>query len=809
MRNGRYEIALPWRNYPPDLHNNKIQAERRLQLLKKRLVKQPGLLEKYREFMDNLFIKDYASKIPQERHEILGTHWYLPHHPVFHPQKTDKVRVVFDCSAKHGNSSLNDQLLQGPDLRNSLIGVLTRFREEPIAFMSDIEAMFHQVHVRPSDRDALRFLWWPNGDLNSPPEEYQMNVHLFGSASSPSCANFALKKTASNNAQLFSDQTIETVQRNFYVDNCLKSVGQEDEAVKLAKELIDLLALGGFKLTKWLSNSKKVVEALPESERAPQIKDLDFDKIPIERALGVRWNVSSDTFGFAIVIKDRPATRRGILSTVSSVYDPLGFVAPFILSAKLILQDLCHLKLDWDDKIPEEFLNRWQAWLCDLPQLETLGIERCFKPSTMQAITSTQLHHFSDASQQGYGAVSYLRVADVAGNVKCSFVMGKSRLASIKPITIPRMELLAAVVSTKLDKMVRNELSLPISESFLWTDSTCVLRYVGNTNKRFQTFVANRIVTIHDASSPTQWNYVDTHTNPADDASRGVPLVEIIERFSSWCRVKRVFAWILRYRRNLCLRAQSRKQDQTDPRTLSQIPPISLTELVNAETEILKHIQQASFKDELSRLRRTETNDKISNTSCIVKLKPVLIGGLIRVGGRLHRAQINDDACHPIILPKNHHVVNLITKFYHYISGHSGLEHTLSLIWQKFWIIKARPTIRSILNGCISCRKRQASVAEQKMASLPADRITPEKPPFTYTGVDCFGPFEVRRGRTKAKRYRVIFTCLTVCAIHIEVASSLDTRTVVSLFNCYILVRTDFVRSCTILNDLNNKHSSN
>ena len=195
-------------------------------------------------------------------------------------------------------------------------------------------------------------------------------------------------------------------------------------------------------------------------------------------------------------------------------------------------------------------------------------------------------------------------------------------------------------------------------------------------------------------------------------------VVENIERFSSWCRVKRVFAWILRYRRNLRLRAQSRKQDQTDPRTLSQIPQISLTELVNAETEILKHIQQANFKDELSRLRRTETNDKICNASCIVKLDPVLIGGLIRVAGRLHRAQIDDDARHPIILPKNHHVVNLITRFYHYISGHSGLEHTLSLIRQKFWIIKARPTIRRILNGCISCIKRQAPVTElDKMVS--------------------------------------------------------------------------------------------
>ena len=254
--------------------------------------------------MDDLLKKDYASTIRSEKIGSLGSHWYLPHHPVFHPQKPGKVRVVFDCSAKHGNTSLNDQLLQGPDLTNSLVGVLTRFCEHPVAFMSDVEAMFHQVRVRPSDCDALRFLWWPEGNLDNPPKEYRMNVHLFGSASSPSCANFALKKTADDKASHFNNQAIETVQRNFFVDNCLKSVREEDEAIKLAKDLRELLALGGFKLTKWLSNSRKVIESLPEGEQAAQVKDLDFDKTPIERALGVQWNVSSDTFGFAIVIKD-------------------------------------------------------------------------------------------------------------------------------------------------------------------------------------------------------------------------------------------------------------------------------------------------------------------------------------------------------------------------------------------------------------------------------------------------------------------------------------------------------------------------
>ena len=160
-----------------------------------------------------------------------------------------------------------------------------------------------------------------------------MRVHLFGSASSPSCANFALKKTAKDNEAEFSPEVIETVERNFYVDDCLKSVREEDEAVILARKLRELLARGGFKLTKWLSNSKKVIESLPKSKRASIVKYLDFKSWSVERALGVQWNISSDKFGFKIVIKDRPATRRGILSIVSSVYDPLGFAAPFNISS--------------------------------------------------------------------------------------------------------------------------------------------------------------------------------------------------------------------------------------------------------------------------------------------------------------------------------------------------------------------------------------------------------------------------------------------------------------------------------------------
>ena len=165
-----------------------------------------NLAKRVSSILDNLLANDYPSEASEENVGQLETHWYLPHHPVFHPQKPGKLRVVFDCSAEYHNTSLNKQLLQGPDLTNSLVGVLTRFRQEPIAFISDIEAMFHQVRVQPSDREALRFLWWPSGNLDSPPKEYRMNVHLFGSASSPSCSNFALKKTAADNAAHFDDR---------------------------------------------------------------------------------------------------------------------------------------------------------------------------------------------------------------------------------------------------------------------------------------------------------------------------------------------------------------------------------------------------------------------------------------------------------------------------------------------------------------------------------------------------------------------------------------------------------------------------
>ena len=173
-------------------------AEQRLQLQKKRPLRDEDLSPKYRTTVQEYIAMGHAQRVPDKKLDAKGrTVWYLPHHPVTHPLKPGKVRVVFDCGAKYRGTSLNRQLLQGPDLTNPLVGVLIRLRQEPVAMAADIETMFHQLYVAPEDRDVLRFLWWPNGDLNGEPQGYRMVKHLFGATLSPSCVNFCLKKTAS------------------------------------------------------------------------------------------------------------------------------------------------------------------------------------------------------------------------------------------------------------------------------------------------------------------------------------------------------------------------------------------------------------------------------------------------------------------------------------------------------------------------------------------------------------------------------------------------------------------------------------
>ena len=286
-----------------------------------------------------------------------------------------------------------------------------------------------------------------------------------------------------------------------------------------------MLALGGFRRTKWVSNDRRVLEAVPVEERAKGVKDLDLDcsSLPAARALGIHWNTEADQFGVQFKRKQREFTQRGLLSVVSSVYDPLGLVCPFVLGAKINFQDECKSGKDWDDPLSPENQVRWTKWLDELPLLGQFKVERCLMPADFG-----RLHHFCDASLSAYGSVSYLRAVNAEGKIRCALLLGKSRLAPFRQMTIPRLELCAAVITVRMDRMLSRELTLEIQDSVFWTDSMIVLQYIYSRSQRFQNFVANRLSVIHDGSIPHQWRKVGTKENPADDVSRHLSGFEMV-----------------------------------------------------------------------------------------------------------------------------------------------------------------------------------------------------------------------------------------------------------------------------------------
>lgn len=832
LKDGHYVLPIPFKHNKPCLPDDYNMANQRLGSLKKRLQRDSDLKERYTKEMDTLITKGFAERVPNE--EILrndGGVWYLPHHPVLNPKKPEKTRVVFDCAAQHNGTSLNDNVYQGPDLTNKLVGVLLRFRYDRIAFMADVEAMYNQVHVEKEDRDVLRYLWYQDGDFNQEPTAFRMKTHLFGGVWSPSAASYALKKTASDFGKDYPTMVTETVNKCFYVDDCMSSIPTEDEGIELSKDLRDLLAKGGFRLTKWISNSRKLLKSIPGSELVKGVKNLDLDNdgLPMERALGLIWDVNRDTFRPSISIQQRPLTRRGVLSVLSSVYDPLGLVSPYVLKAKMIFQNLCKAKLGWDDPMSDTQIEQWNRWCQDLGKLEDFEVPRCLKSTDLGPILHCQLHHFSDASMDGLGATSYIRFEDSNGKVHVRLVMSKAKLCPIKTQTIPRLELTAAVEAVKLDKLLRREMDIPLSDSMFWTDSTIVLHYIANESTRFQTFVANRIAKIHEHTKPSQWRHVPTEQNPADDVSRGLTAEGLIDsdrwkngpdflrqnekywpsqvtdtevndtqlelrpkcnvyvqntdqvkdsvsrlftHYSSFYKLKRAVAWVLRLKSVLKYKAQVRLGKGT---TQTEKGSLKVKEIQEAECEILRFVQKQTLKQEKTKLQ---------------KLNPFRNSkGLLCVGGRLNNSDLTDTAKHPVILPKKHHVVNLIIGQYHAKTGHSGTERVLTEIRQKYWILKGRSAVWTYKVKCVECRKRYAQPETPKMADLPADRVSGPRAAFSHVGLDFFGPYAVKRGRGTAKRYGCIFTCLTTRAIHIEIAESLSTDSFINALQRFICRR--------------------
>lgn len=809
LKDGHYELPLPFRDKDVQMPDNRKLALVRLNHLKKKLERNEKLSNDYISFMEELFKEGFAVTVKDTSNHPNGNVWYIPHHPVYHPRKPNKIRVVFDCSATFQGVSLNSKLMQGPDLANQLVGVLHRFRQDRVAVIGDLKKMFYQVNVKKEHQDFLRFLWWPNGKFFEEPIDCKMRVHLFGAVSSPSCANFALKTAALQFREKYGKEASSVLQRNFYVDDMLKSTPTVKESLNLLSNVQKMCSEAGFHLEKIGSTSREVIDNVLCKDRMKGIQSLQLthDSLPIERVLGVSWCIENDHFNFRIVLQDKPLTRRGILSTVGSIYDPIGFAGPVMLSAKRVLQEICYEKRGWDDAISEEHRALWSRWRLELPSLEKVTISRCFFPPSFGEIKEVTLHHFCDASTIGYGQCSYLRFENIHKHFHCSFVMGKCRVAPLKAITIPRLELVAATTSARVSRLINKELEIVPAKEVFWTDSMIVLGYISNATKPFQTFVANRVQTILENSKVEQWNYVPSESNPADLASRGMKaselssespwimgpsflwralkydqqkahtiddkdpelkkkakvftikdeddfLVTLTSRISDWYKLKRLVATILKWR-------------QKDKR-------IDVENLLEAEIRIVKLLQSETFYSEIQNLTR---NKSVKNTSNIIKLNPTLDphDGLLRVGGRLGRSCLSKQLRNPILLPKKNTISTMVARWCHQQINHGGRGATLNHLREcGYWIVNANTLVRSIISSCVHCRIMRGKIGEQRMAILPVER-TESSPPFTYCAVDMFGHFIIREGRKEMKRYVALFTCLSSRAVHLEVTSALST----------------------------------
>ncbi|XP_067306911.1 uncharacterized protein [Pseudorasbora parva] len=833
---------LPFRVPRQRLSNNREQVFTRFTSLEKTLWRKTEMRDQFLEFMKKIFDNKHAEVAPplEENEEC----WYLPTFGVYHPQKPGSIRVVFDSSAKYFDTSLNGVLLSGPDLNNSLIGVLIRFRKEQVAVIADIQQMFHCFLVRRDHRNYLRFLWYRDNDMSKDIIDYRMRVHVFGNSPSPSVAIYGLRRAIHEGAHKHGKDTVQFVERHFYVDDGLISVPTEAEAISLLQRTQTSLSESNLRLHKFASNREAVLQAFASEDRAAK-KDLDLsgEATPVQRSLGLLWETALDTFTFTASEHKKPFTRRGVLSTVNSVFDPLGMVAPVTIEGKSLLRELSVNTCDWDAPLPEQKLKQWEVWSESLHELSKLHIPRSYTATSLSNALHTELCVFSDASSKAIGVVAYLRTIQAEGQVEVGFILGKAKLAPQYEPTIPRLELCAAVLAVEVAELIQDELDMKLDAIKFFCDSKVVLGYIHNQTKRFYVYVHNRVRRIRQSTRPDQWFYVNTEDNPADHASRSVPASQLtktmwftgpaflhkpdpsntdtshtfelvnpesdmeirpevssfltriqnrgltttrLQRFSSMRSLTRAIALLIHIA-NAYRHDKSSECKGWHHCNLPRTPD----ELSQARHIIIRAAQEDVFAKEL---RALELGQAVTKDSALHKFRPVLEGDLICVGGRLKHADLSTQEKNPIILPKTSHVSLLLVRQYHEEVKHQGRHFTEGALRAAgFWVIGGKRLIASVLHKCVVCRRLRRRTEEQLMADLPPERLH-TCPPFTYVGVDVFGPWQIvsrrtRGGQAQSKRWAMLFCCMSSRAVHIEIIESLDTSSCINALRRFFAIR--------------------
>ncbi|XP_078370370.1 uncharacterized protein LOC144654152 [Oculina patagonica] len=808
---GRYNVILPWKDNKQNLPTNFTLARKRLSNLQHTLKgKHPELIHKYNEQLLDQLKRGFIEQVLDPNiHQ--GVMHYMPHFPVFKESNTTAMRIVYDASAKISSKalSLNDCLHTGPNLIQRLQNMLLTFRSHKIAFTADIEKAFLQIELNTQDRDATRFLWLKDIDksANNPDNlvVYRFCRVLFGAAPSP----YLLNATIQHHLAKQDDWISEDLQRSIYMDNVVTGTDTEPEALQYYTSSRNYFQGAGMNLRQWTSNS-------PTLNR--QAHDDGVYAEPMVKVLGLNWNTKTDTLSLSLakLIKQtnsiEKVSKRSVLSLSSKLYDPLGFVEPVTVKAKIMMQELWKQNLKWDEELPGSFKENWVKWLNELQNLTPLGIPRQYFNNDGGKV---QLHVFCDSSQLAYGAVAYLRGTKPKSETKCTFTMSKSKVAPIKPQTMPRLELLAAVLGAELSKYLSNTIlsKFHTSEIILWSDSQIVLSWITSSKPLRQQFIQHRVQRIRDITSQSTWMYCPTSCNPADLITRGLDANAFISKQQIWNQGS---AWLMKPTREWPTVNDNQLQDNTENYTETQAISINVAstqkspnllnviditkystlnktlrvtalvihftrklrektksntitaiDMKHARNALLQSVQQFYYGEILSKIK---DKGKGKRPAIIHQLGLYLDDDvLLRCRGRLQYAQLPHNTKFPILIPKESHLSTLIVRATHSIVLHGGVRETLTELRQSYWIPKGRQLVKREIRKCVTCRKVEGPPFRSVSSPpLPDIRVTGSQP-FQVTGIDYAGPLYVRNANKEvAKVYICLFTCTTIRAVHLE-----------------------------------------
>lgn len=809
--NGRYQVRLPFREHAPCLGESFLRAEKRFFRLESQLQSNPKLKDLYvrfiNDYLKNGFMKEIDPPPPDSRH------YYIPHRGVLNESSTTtKLRVCVDASAPTTNGlSLNDILVAGPKLQKEIPDILLNFRRHPVVFSGDVKQMFLQIDLHPLDHPYQLILW--REDPSHPLKVFALTTVTFGVNCSPFLAIRTIQQTARDHGHLYP-KAAEILLRDIYVDNVVSGADSADEVKHLLRDLNALAAKGGFFLRKWTCSDPSVLSDYPPDELEPPL--FDDNANPKYSVLGLSWLSSKDSFTYKIKTPPPDMTKRTILALIASIFDPCGWITPVSFKAKAFMQQLWLLKIGWDDPLPTPLADKWNGFLSDLPVLKDLLVPRRINAGGKKV----QLHGFCDASEAGYAAVLYLRTtpnppplqSDPPPLATVTLIAAKSRVAPLKTVSLPRLELCAASLLASLLKRFTPVLtdSFEIEKTYLWSDSTVTLVWIQTPPYHLKTFISNRVAEIQEATSDVIWRHIRSSDNPADCASRGLKPGEILNHtlwwngptwlqtplehwpesipvlpskgipelkqgfglsvltavqseqfqlpvFADWEKLVRVVAYVARF----------------GSRPLKK-GVLSLQEIYAAEHRILKFIQSQTYKEELESLQR--------NRPCspqIQRLTPFLDdAGLLRVGGRLRNASLPQFARTPILLPSRHPLVKLLVVKYHTFNLHAATKLLQALLARRYWITAVHTLARRVVHECIPCFKTKPRTNPPLMGDLPSPRVQPN-PVFTHSGMDFAGPFKTKIHQLRFARivpvYICIFVCMSTRAVHIEVVHDLTT----------------------------------